>query len=124
MLIRRKRFMTKDLRQEYPRPQFERASFVNLNGKWKFEFDDDNQGIKNKWYNKGEFTKEIIVPYSFQCKMSGIDDQEFHDIVWYSTTFDLYDELRDKKVLLNFGAVDYKADLWINGEHMITHEGG
>jgi beta-galactosidase/beta-glucuronidase len=116
--------MTKKLREEYPRPQFERDCWVNLNGKWKFEFDDENQGIKNKWFNKGDFTKEIIVPYAFQCKMSGIDNQEFHDILWYSTEFDLDEKLRNKRVLLNFGAVDYKADVWINGEHMVTHEGG
>ncbi|MCM8709687.1 glycoside hydrolase family 2 [Clostridium sp. SYSU_GA19001] len=111
-------------RQEYPRPQFERNCWLNLNGEWNFDFDDNNIGIKNAWFVKPEFKQIIIVPYIYQSKLSGINNQDFHDIVWYSKTFDLTEELKGKRIILNFGAVDYKSDIWVNGTHMMSHEGG
>jgi beta-galactosidase/beta-glucuronidase len=111
-------------RPEYPRPQFERDCWMNLNGEWDFAFDDNNEGIKNKWYEKPEFNQKIIVPYTYQSELSGINNQDFHDIVWYSRKFSLTDELKSKRILLHFGAVDYSADVWVNGQHLIYHEGG
>lgn len=111
-------------RNEYPRPSFERKSWLNLNGEWDFEYDDNNLGLKNKWYENKEFSKKIIVPYVFQTELSGINEQEVHDVIWYSKDFDITEELKDKRVILHFGAVDYKADVWVNGIHLMNHEGG
>jgi beta-galactosidase/beta-glucuronidase len=111
-------------RQEYPRPQFERNCWLNLNGEWNFDFDDNNIGIKNAWFAKPELSQVICVPYTYQSKLSGINNQDFHDIVWYSKNFDINEELKGKRIILNFGAVDYKSDIWVNGTHMISHEGG
>lgn len=111
-------------RNEYPRPSFERQTWMNLNGSWNFEFDDDNKGITEEWFNKPEFNQIITVPYTYQSKLSGINNQDFHDIVWYSREFDLTEDLKGKRIILNFGAVDYKADIWVNGVHLSTHEGG
>ncbi len=111
-------------RNEYPRPQFERAEWINLNGEWNFSFDDQNEGLKNKWFINHEHTMKINVPYTYQCKLSGIDIQDFHDIVWYQRDVELSEELLGKHLKLNFGAVDYKADIWLNGQHIATHEGG
>lgn len=116
--------MTHIPRNEYPRPQFERELWINLNGGWKFEFDNDNLGIKNKWHESGDFEKIIIVPYTYQCEMSEINSKNINDIVWYSKRLDLEDCYRNKRLVLNFGAVDYKCDVWVNGEHLICHEGG
>jgi len=116
--------ITKIPRPEYPRPQFERECWINLNGEWKFTFDDSNIGVKSKWYKEGNFDDKIIVPYTYQCELSGINIQDFHDIVWYSKEFDLPENMNNKRIILNFGAVDYTADVWINGEHLITHQGG
>jgi len=111
-------------RNEYPRPSFERETWMNLNGSWNFDFDDDNKGIAEEWFNKPEFNQIITVPYTYQSKLSGINNQDFHDIVWYSREFDLTEDLKGKRIILNFGAVDYKADIWVNGVHLSTHEGG
>jgi beta-galactosidase/beta-glucuronidase len=117
--------MTQDLpRSEYPRPQFERGCWLNLNGQWKFDFDDNNIGIKEGWFSKPELEQSINVPYTYQSKLSCINNQDFHDIVWYSKEFDMEEHLKGKRLILNFGAVDYKADVWVNGTHLITHEGG
>ncbi|HHX60597.1 MAG TPA: glycoside hydrolase family 2 [Epulopiscium sp.] len=111
-------------RHEYPRPQMERPRWMNLNGQWDFKYDDENQGIKSKWFVGGTYDKKIIVPYTYQSKMSLINDQDFHDIVWYERQFDLPEDMLGKRIILNFGAVDYKADVWVNGTHVTTHEGG
>lgn len=111
-------------RQEYPRPQFVRDSWLNLNGKWDFEFDDHNVGMKEKWYKNVHLKKEINVPFAFQSKLSGIEDKSFHDIVWYKRTVDLPNDWSDKRVILHFGAVDYRAWVFVNGQMVGFHEGG
>ncbi|GFP76980.1 glycoside hydrolase family 2 protein [Clostridium fungisolvens] len=112
------------VRNEHPRPNFERKTWLNLNGDWDFEYDDNDLGLKSKWYQNNSFSKKIVVPYVFQSELSGINEQEVHDIVWYSREFDIPEKLKDKRINLHFGAVDYKADVWVNGNHVITHEGG
>lgn len=71
------------MRNEYPRPDFKRDSFVSLNGTWEFCFDDYNVGHKEKWFVKHDFDKKIEVPFSFETKLSGIHDTTYHDHVWY-----------------------------------------
>lgn len=111
-------------RNEYPRPQFVREDWISLNGEWGFDFDDNNIGKKNEWHTNPNLSKNILVPYAYQTELSGINIQDFHDIVWYSKTFDLNEIMKDKRNILHFGAVDYKCDLWINGQHLFMHEGG
>lgn len=111
-------------RTEYPRPQFVRENWLNLNGKWGFEFDDENIGIKKNWFEKPDFNQQINVPFTYQCELSGVNVQDFHDIVWYSRVFKLPTDMENKKIILHFGAVDYKTDVWVNGHHLITHVGG
>ena len=115
-------------RPEYPRPQFVRQNnWKNLNGEWDFAFDDNNIGLKERWYKKEEsikFDKKIIVPFCFQSKLSGIGDESFHDIVWYRREFILPDNFAYKRILLHFGAVDYSCTVYLNGEFVGTHEGG
>lgn len=117
--------MTKYIpRPEYPRPQFERQCWMNLNGQWDFAFDDGNIGLRNNWHKGAPLDMKIVVPFAYQTKMSGIHTNEIHDIVWYSRKFDLPEAMHGKRVLLHFGAVDYTTDVWVNGEHMMTHHGG
>ncbi|MBB6283147.1 glycoside hydrolase family 2 protein [Geobacillus subterraneus] len=111
-------------RPEYPRPQFVRADWMNLNGEWKFEFDDENRGIQEKWYKNHEYSRTIRVPFCYQSELSGIGVTDFHDIVWYKRTFELPDEWKNKRLLLHFGAVDYRASVWVNGQFVCSHEGG
>jgi len=111
-------------RSEYPRPQFVRGDWLNLNGQWDFEFDDENVGLKEKWYNEHPFSKKIEVPFSYQTKLSGIDDPSFHDQVWYRREFRVPTEMKGKRIILHFGAVDYRAMVYINSQLVGTHEGG
>jgi beta-galactosidase/beta-glucuronidase len=112
-------------RSEHPRPDFVRADWQTLNGRWEFDFDDGDRGLADRWYN-GErpFSRTIVVPYAFQSKLSGIGDPGFHDVVWYRRTFDVPAAWAGRRVLLNFGAVDYEAVVWVNGERVGGHRGG
>ncbi|WNR43326.1 glycoside hydrolase family 2 protein [Paenibacillus roseipurpureus] len=117
--------MTNQPRAEYPRPQFMRDSWVNLNGEWEFEFDDASIGSKQKWHaGDRAFSKRIQVPFAFQSKLSGIGTNDFHDTVWYRRELVLPPTFSNKRILLHFGAVDYEASVWVNGVLVATHEGG
>jgi beta-galactosidase/beta-glucuronidase len=116
-------------RAEYPRPDLARAEWQTLNGRWAFEFDDQDRGLADGWYRAdppARFSKTIVVPYAFQTKLSGIADPSFHDVVWYRRTFQVPDALRagGRRVMLNFGAVDYEAIVWVNGVRVGANRGG
>ncbi|MDP9054014.1 MAG: glycoside hydrolase family 2 [Acidobacteriota bacterium] len=112
-------------RPEYPRPQFVRARWLNLNGEWEFRIDDRDEGLAARWFLNGEpFPQRILVPFSFESAKSGIGDRSFHSCVWYRRSFEVPPEWAGKNVLLNFGAVDYRATVWVNGVVVTTHEGG
>jgi beta-galactosidase/beta-glucuronidase len=112
-------------RPEYPRPQFVRPHWLNLNGEWEFRIDEQNAGLTERWFSSCEkFPRRILVPFSFESAKSGIADRSFHSCVWYRRTFSIPEEWAGKRVLLNFGAVDYRAMVWVNGVVVATHEGG
>ena len=119
-------------RPEYPRPQFRRKDWTNLNGEWSFAFDDPDAGLADGWQNTdvvtlrsndSPFERRITVPYCYQSKLSGIGETTFHDVVWYARAFE-YPSLGDERLLLHFGAVDYRATVWVNGTQVASHEGG
>lgn len=118
--------MTNGYRPEHPRPQFVRDLWTNLNGEWEFEYDDLEVGQEQKWYEHKNipFSKTIQVPFCFQSSLSGIGETDFHDVVWYRRRFDRPAEFKGKKVILHFGAVDYQAWVWVNGNFVTYHEGG
>lgn len=114
-------------REEYPRPQFVRTDWLNLNGEWEFSFDDDRIGEQEKWYGvdfQTPYPQAINVPFVFQSKLSGIGDPDFHDVVWYRRSFDLPEAWSGKRIVLHFGAVDYLTKVWVNGQLAVVHEGG
>lgn len=122
--------MTKYYKENYPRPQFVRDSYLDLNGEWNFRFDDGNQGLSAGWQNGFEDQK-ILVPYSYESKRSGIGCEEVHEVVWYSrkVNFASLDNNSEEaeggqRILLNFEGSDYKTELWINGIFIGSHEGG
>ncbi|MEO2078240.1 MAG: sugar-binding domain-containing protein [Bacillus sp. (in: firmicutes)] len=113
------------LRNEYPRPQLVRKNWVNLNGEWDFAFDDENIGLKEKWHLDGaSIDKKINVPFAYQSKLSGINDPSFHDYVWYAREFSVPKNWKGEKIILHFGAVDYRAWVYVNGQYAGFHEGG
>ena len=118
-------------RPEYPRPQFRRQGWTNLNGEWRFAFDDGDVGLAEGWQNVtaaglegSRFDRSITVPFSYQSRLSGIGETAFHDVVWYARTFEHSPGGDDERLLLHFGAVDYRATVWVNGAHVASHEGG
>jgi beta-galactosidase/beta-glucuronidase len=112
-------------RSEYPEPQFQREQWQTLNGRWEFEFDDQNKGLAEDWpASAKKFTKSILVPYCFESTKSGIGDTSFHPWVWYRRTFSVPDAWKGRRVQLKFGAVDYRAKVWVNGRITGEHEGG
>lgn len=113
-------------RKEYPRPQFERRDWLNLNGKWRFCFDDDNKGLKEKWYldSLANFDQLIEVPFAFQTELSGINDQHYHDIVWYEREIEVPEKWQTAAIQLHFGAVDYYTKVFVNGHYIGDHVGG
>ncbi|HLL55262.1 MAG TPA: glycoside hydrolase family 2 TIM barrel-domain containing protein [Myxococcaceae bacterium] len=115
-------------RAEHPRPDLVRADWRTLNGRWEFDFDDGDRGLAERWYAPGSrrFTKTIIVPFAFQTRLSGIGDTAFHDVVWYRRALDIPEAFRHggRRLVLHFGAVDYEAKVWINGELAGAHRGG
>ncbi|HSW45969.1 MAG TPA: glycoside hydrolase family 2 TIM barrel-domain containing protein [Phycisphaerae bacterium] len=113
---------------EHPRPDFERAPWVNLNGPWSFAFDPDDAGEKAGWFKRrpGEFEGRIIVPFPWESRLSGVCKPEYKGVAWYAREVTLPDgEGWDgRNVWLIVGACDFEAKIWVNGEPACEHEGG
>jgi len=113
-------------RAEHPRPDFERENWMNLNGTWQFDFDDADVGRREKWYLPGRsFGREILVPFAYQTRASGIGPtDEIHPVLWYRRVMAIPERMKGKRILLHFGAVDFEAEVYVNGESAGTHRGG
>ncbi len=111
-------------RPEHPRPQMMRENWTNLNGEWNFYIDYGNSGKDRKLYQKKEFPEKIIVPFCPESSLSGIGQVDFMPAVWYEKNLMLKKELYGNRVLLHFGAVDYRCSVWVNGKTVGEHCGG
>lgn len=109
------------LRRKHPRPQFIRKNWTSLDGEWDFSFDDENIGIKNSWQNGFTEARKINVPFTYETKLSGIEDTSHHAIVWYQKKLTLEET---KNWVLYFEGVDYQAKVWLNGQMVGEHIGG
>ena len=121
----RENYEMKYKRKEYPRPQFRRDIWQSLNGEWEFEWDDDKERVFHDiCAGQLPLSRKINVPFSYQWAASGINDKGVHETLWYRRTFRIEKENKGKRALLCFNASDYKTDVWVNGNHKITHTGG
>lgn len=112
-------------RTEHPKPQFMRENWINLNGEWQFEIDHSNSGAEKGYFNTDkEFSMKINVPFCPESKLSGIEYKDFMNSVWYKREFCLNEEQLNGRVVLHFGAVDYEANIYINGKYCKNHKGG
>lgn len=109
--------------KDYPRPQFVRNNWMNLNGKWNFKFDDANVGEKEGWFNGFETKEEINVPFAYQAPVSGIVDKTFHQVMWYSKKVK-FTKKENENVLIHLEGSDHVTKLWCNGIFVGTHVGG
>lgn len=111
-------------RAEYPRPQFERNAWINLNGEWTYSFDFGGSGLEREWFKSTGFDQKIIVPFCPESKLSGVEYKDFINHMWYHRTISIPQDWANKQVLLNFGAVYYKSEIYIDGVFVARHFGG
>ena len=112
-------------RTEHPKPQFMRENWLNLNGEWQFEIDNSNSGEERKLFESNkEFSLKINVPFCPESKLSGIENVDFMNAVWYKRDFEINEKQIGNLIFLHFGAVDYEAIVYINGQKCFTHKGG
>ncbi|RZB19130.1 glycoside hydrolase family 2 [Streptomyces sp. F001] len=107
--------------REYPRPQLTRDSWRNLNGTWQFAA---AQAGEQPPFGRN-LDEEILVPYPVESQLSGVERHE--DRMWYRRTFTVPSDWRigtAKRLQLNFGAVDWRAEVYVNGIKVAAHEGG
>jgi len=104
---------------EYPRPQLMRDQWQNLNGLWDYAILPRGSAIPVK------FDGKILVPFAVESSLSGVQKKvgEKNEL-WYHRVFNIPATWKNKKVILNFGAVDWKADLWVNNIKVGSHTGG
>ncbi|WP_233261272.1 AbfB domain-containing protein [Vitiosangium sp. GDMCC 1.1324] len=103
---------------EYPRPQLVRADWLNLNGEWQFA----NASAGQTPPFGQNLTESVLVPFPIESALSGI--QRHQDRMWYRRTFTVPASWSGKRVQLNFGAVDWEATVYVNGQLVGSHQGG
>ncbi len=104
---------------EYPRPIMERERWANLNGLWDYAIRPTGEAAPASWDGK------ILVPFCVESSLSGVQKTLGRENeLWYSRTFEVPSGWRGNNVILHFGAVDWKADVWINGIRIGSHTGG
>ena len=103
---------------EYPRPQMVRGEWMNLNGLW-------NYGITESHAVAFDSEGQILVPYPIESALSGVGKRvEKNQALWYEREFTLPKKWAGKDVLLNFGAVDWHAEVYVNDRCVGEHKGG
>ena len=104
---------------EYPRPQLERNEWMNLNGLWSYAVTDLTAAKPTT------FDGQILVPFAIESALSGVQKRVTKDdILWYERTFTLPSSWNGKRVMLNFGAVDWSCDVYLNDILVGNHTGG
>lgn len=107
----------------YPRPEFERDNWVNLNGEWEFRFDFGNSGEQQEFYKSEYFDDTIIVPFCPESKLSKIGYTDFIGACWYRKTVNVQKK-ENERILLNFEAAYYHTVVYINSVKVGFHDGG
>ena len=111
-------------RPEYPRPQFERDSWQNLNGEWSYELDPVKTGHQRSLHQSEGFDGKIIVPFAPESELSGVGHKEFIPSIWYQREISIPQDWAGKDILLNFGAVYYVSEVYVDGQFVDRHFGG
>ncbi|MBN1127173.1 MAG: hypothetical protein JXA82_19375 [Sedimentisphaerales bacterium] len=108
---------------EHPRPDFQRSRWMNLNGSWQFEFDSENQGLDQEWFNGNrDFPLTIMVPFPWGSTLSGVKDQA--DVGWYTRSIQVPLDWKGQRVFLVIGACDWHTSAWLDGKKLGEHQGG
>jgi beta-galactosidase/beta-glucuronidase len=105
----------------YPRPLLQRADWISLNGSWDFAIDAEGR-IEDP--AEVQWGSPILVPFAPETEAGGIRDTSLFRVCWYRRLIDPPQIASDSRLLLHFGAVDYRATVWANGRIVGRHEGG
>ncbi len=114
-------------RPEHPTPDLVRTHWISLNGDWQFRFDPKDEGVSAHWNEPGSqgYDRTIHVPFGWESELSGIGRTDYRGAAWYRRSFRVPGDFPSSdRVWLHFGAVDWRADVWINGKHVAAHDGG
>lgn len=104
---------------EYPRPQMKREHWKNLNGLWSYAVIPVLEDKPQTWEG------DILVPFAIESALSGVKKRVGSDNkLWYKRTFTVPKDWKSKRIKLNFGAVDWRADVWVNNKKVGSHDGG
>tara|TARA_R110002049_G_scaffold2987_8_gene23974 strand:+ start:3121 stop:4965 length:1845 start_codon:yes stop_codon:yes gene_type:complete len=104
---------------EYPRPQMTRENWFNLNGLWQYAIVDKGT------VQPSSFQGEILVPYAIESALSGVGKTVGKDKeLWYQREFEVDRSMKKGDLLLHFGAVDWEAEVFVNGKRVGIHQGG
>lgn len=106
-----------NVHQEYPRPQLVRDDWMNLNGIWQFQGGSAGESLPS-----GTLSEEILVPFPVESALSGIMRREPY--CWYKRSFEVPSNWSGQDIMLNFGAVDWESEVYINGTSLGVHRGG
>ena len=88
-------------RSEYPRPQFVREDWINLNGTWSYEFDFSHSGMDRRLFEREGFENAIVVPFAPQSELSGVGFKDFISEMWYHRTINVPQDWAGKKIILH-----------------------
>ena len=116
-------------RPEHPRPQFRRSGWINLNGAWTCRSEPVRPGQlqpdkHREMAARGGFESPITVPFCPESPLSGVGDREFIGVIWYHRVIEVPAAWAGRRVLLHFGAVFYRAEIYVDGAYAGQHVGG
>lgn len=104
---------------EYPRPQMVRKQWMNLNGLWSFAITSKDAS------EPSTYSEQILVPYPVESALSGVMKRpDENNSIWYQKTVELPAKWKGQRLLLHFGACDWKTTVWVNGQKVGEHTGG
>lgn len=117
------------VRQEYPRPQFERKEWENLNGEWTCHISRKSKCFRDSDRERGNassqgFEQKINVPFAPETIASGLHEKEIIDTIWYQRNITIPQSWIGRRIILHFGAVFYHTDVFLDGVHVGFHDGG
>ena len=109
-------------RPEYPRPILRRDHWLNLNGRWQFQPDPKDQGLKERWFHETQFEDSIVVPFPIESEASEQHNLTPERVNWYHRQF-LLPVTWEGNILLHIGACDHWTRVFVNGQEVGQHRG-